>query len=123
MEILHRYLLDSYVTRKCPSCQTADTLSSVAGLSSTRFRPATTFKMEPSRDDLRHEFQEAFRQYSRIGRILCDVLIETRDVPTPERLEKVQHWQKELNAVRERYERARAAYVTRMLAEVHVEYH
>jgi hypothetical protein len=79
--------------------------------------------MEPSRDELRQEFREAFRQYSRIGRILCDVLIETREAPTPERLEKVQHWQKELNVVRERYERARGAYVARMLAEVHVEYH
>jgi hypothetical protein len=76
--------------------------------------------MEPSRDELRQEFRDAFRLYNRLGRTLCDVLIETREASSPERLQKVRDCQQQLNHARERYERARAAYVARMLAEVHV---
>jgi hypothetical protein len=79
--------------------------------------------MEPSRDDLRQEFRDAFRLYNRVGRLLCDALIASSDDSTPESTEKVRVYQQQLNEARGRYERARGAYVARMLAEVHVEHH
>jgi hypothetical protein len=79
--------------------------------------------MEPSRDDLRQEFRDAFRLYNRAGQLLCAALIETCEASRPEAAEKIRVWQEQLNEARERYEHARAAYVARMLAEVQVEQH